>query len=181
MAPGSSSAPIAPRQRTSPVLVGAALLGFLGGGLLIWRGVASPSIAVGLLGLTIALVGIGAASRARFLACGACHLALLPTTLTLPAEIAQPLADALTARGSLDPARPNHLPQPGQPTYCLLDGLVCPHCRRCGVAHVALGSATQHDGQRSVSLRPLSGYCVLEESSAVFLATLALGGAVARR
>lgn len=137
------------------------------------------------LGFTVAGVTVVAAiwllAQVRYDACGGCRAPLFQTLVDLPAEVAQATADAVTARGSLDPARPNHLVQPGQPAMGVLIGKVCLRCRRCAKIHVARVERVQRDDQPAVVFRPLSAETLLDEASAVFLATLTIGRAALGR
>ena len=111
-------------------------------------------------------------SWVRHEACGGCGAALASTLIRLPIEVADDLARAVENRGSLDPARPNHLALDGQAAYCVVVGVVCLRCRRTARVHVAKVGGVVHGAKSAISLSPLTTEHLLDEPSAAFLATL---------
>ena len=113
--------------------------------------------------------------KARRNACGACGAILSPAIIRLPIDLAEALAQSVTARGSLDPALPNPLPPGGAAAYTAVIGEVCPRCQRAASVHVSRygklpGSTSE---ELRVSWEPLTPETLLDEASAKFLATLA--------
>lgn len=117
-------------------------------------------------------------SDARAEACGACHALMQVAIVRLPVEVATDLARAVAARGSLEPARPNHVAVPGADAYCAVIGVYCPSCRKAARVHVSRYGKLGLPGvteQRAVSWQPLSTEELLDPPSAEFLSVLARG------
>lgn len=117
-------------------------------------------------------------NEARAEACGACHALMQVAIVRLPVEVAAELARSVSDRGSLEPARPNHVPVPGADAYCALIGVYCPSCRKSARVHVSRYGKLGLPGvteQRAVTWQPLSTEQLLDPPSAEFLSILARG------